>query len=651
MRRSIATVSLSGTLEEKLRAAADAGFDGVEVFENDLISSPLPPRQIRDLASSLGLSIDLYQPFRDFEGVGETQLAANLRRAEAKFALMVELGADTLLVCSNATPDAVDNDALVAEQLHRLAETARPYGVRIAYEALAWGTHVATYGHTWDLVRRADHPGLGVCLDSFHVLSRGDDPAGIREIPGEDLLPAAGRRTQDGHGRTAVEPAPPVFPRSGRLRPDRVHRPRARGRVPGAAVAGGLQRRLPGRRHRPDRSGRAPLARGPGGRSDPAPGGSGDPGPGNGNRVRGRLRIRNGEGHRDGDRRTHAGPPAPVAGPGDTAAVRVRGGRRGRAGHRRGPRGPGGPRVRPHPRPPFQAGRTVGARPDPDPAQRRRPPAGPHVESGRGDHRRGAGHGRHRPGPGPRRCPVGATAAPQARPLRDRPARRRRPGPHRRVLLPGRYPGRARVDGRLLRARGASSPRAGRAPADRDRPHRAAPALRPVRRGRPVLPLGTGPDPVREHRPGGPRRSDAQPGPGARGDGAADRTERVGPGTGRARACNGRRPAHRPGLRRRLRSGRIDERTRTPPAAGARQLLRGPGLAHRPGSGHGGAHARVRGALRPGPGDGRGVLALLHTAARRAAVLRGGAARRGYEGFGARNTPVRMALHRAERAA
>lgn len=188
MRRSIATVSLSGTLEEKLRAAADAGFNGVEIFENDLISSPLPPRQVRDLASSLGLSIDLYQPFRDFEGVGRTQLAANLRRAEAKFALMVELGADTLLVCSNATPDAVDDDALVAEQLHRLAETARPYGVRIAYEALAWGTHVATYGHTWDLVRRADHPGLGVCLDSFHVLSRGDDPVGIREIPGEKIF-------------------------------------------------------------------------------------------------------------------------------------------------------------------------------------------------------------------------------------------------------------------------------------------------------------------------------------------------------------------------------------------------------------------------------------------------------------------------------
>ncbi|SHJ49463.1 4-hydroxyphenylpyruvate dioxygenase [Nocardiopsis flavescens] len=188
MRHSIATVCLSGTLEEKLRAAAEVGFDGVEVFENDLIASPLRPREIRDLAGELGLSIDLYQPFRDFEGVDGATLAANLRRAEAKFALMAELGADTVLVCSNATPAAVDDDGLAAAQLRLLAEAAERYGVRVAYEALAWGTRVSTYRHSWELVRRADHPALGLCLDSFHILSRGDDPAGIRDIPGEKLF-------------------------------------------------------------------------------------------------------------------------------------------------------------------------------------------------------------------------------------------------------------------------------------------------------------------------------------------------------------------------------------------------------------------------------------------------------------------------------
>ncbi|GAB3698833.1 sugar phosphate isomerase/epimerase and 4-hydroxyphenylpyruvate domain-containing protein [Nocardiopsis oceani] len=188
MRRSIATVSLSGTLEEKLRAAARVGFDGVEIFENDLIASPMAPREIRALTEELGLSIDLYQPFRDFEGVDDARLAANLRRAEAKFSLMVDLGVDTVLVCSNATAAAIDDDARAAAQLRALAEAAEPYGVRIAYEALAWGRHVSTYGHSWKLVAEADHPSLGVCLDSFHILSRGDDPAGIRDIPGDRIF-------------------------------------------------------------------------------------------------------------------------------------------------------------------------------------------------------------------------------------------------------------------------------------------------------------------------------------------------------------------------------------------------------------------------------------------------------------------------------
>jgi len=122
VRRSIATVCLSGTLEEKLAAAAAAGFDAVELFEPDLIASPHTPAEVRARCEALGLEIALYQPLRDFEAVPEERFAANLRRAEAKFAVMEELGADTVLVCSNVSPHAIDDDALAAAQLRELAE-------------------------------------------------------------------------------------------------------------------------------------------------------------------------------------------------------------------------------------------------------------------------------------------------------------------------------------------------------------------------------------------------------------------------------------------------------------------------------------------------------------------------------------------------
>lgn len=187
-RTAIATVCLSGALEDKLPAAAAAGFDGVEIFEPDLVASPMPPGEVRLRCADLGLSIDLYQPFRDLDSVDPERFAANLRRAEHKFGVMEALGTDTVLVCSSVAPDAVADVDLLAEQLHALAERAAARGLRIAYEALAWGRHVNTYDRSWEAVRRADHPALGLCLDSFHILSRGSDPAAIADIPGDKLF-------------------------------------------------------------------------------------------------------------------------------------------------------------------------------------------------------------------------------------------------------------------------------------------------------------------------------------------------------------------------------------------------------------------------------------------------------------------------------
>ena len=188
MRRSIATVSLSGNLQEKLLAIAAAKFDAVEIFENDLLFFDGTARDVRRLADELGLKIALFQPFRDFEAVPEAQFRRNLDRAERKFDLMGELDAKMILVCSNVSPLAIDDDALAAAQLHELAERAAARGIRIGYEALAWGAHVRTYGKVWSIVREAAHSHLGVILDSFHTLALGDDPAGIAEIPGDKIF-------------------------------------------------------------------------------------------------------------------------------------------------------------------------------------------------------------------------------------------------------------------------------------------------------------------------------------------------------------------------------------------------------------------------------------------------------------------------------
>src|SRR5690554_7580908 len=69
MYSSIATVCLSGSLEEKVDAIAKAGFEGLELFENDLTAFSGTPQEAGELIRDRGLKLVTLQPFRDFEGL------------------------------------------------------------------------------------------------------------------------------------------------------------------------------------------------------------------------------------------------------------------------------------------------------------------------------------------------------------------------------------------------------------------------------------------------------------------------------------------------------------------------------------------------------------------------------------------------------
>ena len=188
MRRSIATVSLSGMLREKLQAIAAARFDGVEIFENDLLQFSGKPREVRTIAADLGLAIDMFQPFRDFDGATQAHVARSLERMEHKFDTMEELGARLVLVCSSVLPDAPGEVSQLAEQFALLAERAGQRGMTVAFEALAWGTRIRRFAQAWEVVRAVDHPSFGLALDSFHTLSLRDDPQPIALIPGDRIV-------------------------------------------------------------------------------------------------------------------------------------------------------------------------------------------------------------------------------------------------------------------------------------------------------------------------------------------------------------------------------------------------------------------------------------------------------------------------------
>ena len=75
-------------------------------------------------------------------------------------------------MCSNVSPDSLGGIERAAADLHELGERAAKRGIRVGFEALAWGRHINDYRDAWEVVRRADHPAIGIVLDSFHIFSR-----------------------------------------------------------------------------------------------------------------------------------------------------------------------------------------------------------------------------------------------------------------------------------------------------------------------------------------------------------------------------------------------------------------------------------------------------------------------------------------------
>lgn len=188
MKTALATVSISGTLREKMEAASKAGFQGIEIFENDLTQFSGSPADVRKMAQDLNLEIIALQPFRDMEGNPREIQAKKIEMLKRKMALAHELGTNRLLMCSNVQPYASSDRDLCAADLRHLAEIAASEELILGYEALAWGIHIADYYDAWDLVKRTDHPNLGINLDTFHMFSRGNTLDLLRDEITEDKI-------------------------------------------------------------------------------------------------------------------------------------------------------------------------------------------------------------------------------------------------------------------------------------------------------------------------------------------------------------------------------------------------------------------------------------------------------------------------------
>ena len=165
------TITLAGTLGQKLDAIRGAGFGQVMLSARDLTSHDGGIDAAVAAVKRSGLRVTGLQLLRDFEGLSGHLHAYKVDVAKAMLQMCDAVGSRLLLVCSSTSVHATGDLDVLAKDLAKLATLAVPFGIRIAYEALSWGRHVNEYPMAWEIVERANRSNLGLALDSFHILA------------------------------------------------------------------------------------------------------------------------------------------------------------------------------------------------------------------------------------------------------------------------------------------------------------------------------------------------------------------------------------------------------------------------------------------------------------------------------------------------
>lgn len=182
----INTVLLGGSPQQKLTAAAHAGFDQVELWQQDVAAATGGVEGVAALCHSLPLALTDYQVLLDFDGAPDALREEKRREALQMLATAQQLGATTILV--PASTDARCQRQRVEADLRWLVVQAAGRGIRVAYEAMAWSSHINNTAEAWQLVKRIDSPHLGLVVDAFHIFVRQRTLGDLAGIPPEKIF-------------------------------------------------------------------------------------------------------------------------------------------------------------------------------------------------------------------------------------------------------------------------------------------------------------------------------------------------------------------------------------------------------------------------------------------------------------------------------
>lgn len=171
----------NGSLADAVADISAVGYEGVEIFDGNLMDYAGRPGELRSLLADSGLGLVGVYTGANF--VYDEILRDEMHKVRSVVELAADVGAGTLVVGggarrSVATPET--DYARLAAALDEVTELAEEHGMQACYHP-----HLTTIVETPDeLALLMPHTRIGFCPDTAHLAAGGGDPAAlIRQYP------------------------------------------------------------------------------------------------------------------------------------------------------------------------------------------------------------------------------------------------------------------------------------------------------------------------------------------------------------------------------------------------------------------------------------------------------------------------------------
>lgn len=175
------------TLEQKIDAAANAGYDAIEPWIDDIENHEKSGGDLKDLGASIrdkGLFVPNVIGLWDCMPAGEAAFQESLRATRERMRRAADIGSKH--VAAIPSPDRADFDLGEAARMYRelLRIGREDYGITVAVEFVGFLKGVHRLGQASAIALDADDPDACLIADTFH-LYRGDSGfKGVRHLQG-----------------------------------------------------------------------------------------------------------------------------------------------------------------------------------------------------------------------------------------------------------------------------------------------------------------------------------------------------------------------------------------------------------------------------------------------------------------------------------